>query len=70
MNARSLLLAAAAAALAAPVSAQTGTALAPVADVRTLWAQTRDYLVEAAKDVPESMYSVPASRPTFAPSAS
>jgi len=41
---------------AIPAFAQT-PASSPVADVRTLWKQTQDYIVEAAKDVPESMYS-------------
>src|SRR5437660_11124134 len=40
------------AAAAAPVAAQT-----PVADTRGLWSETRTYIVQSAKDVPESMYS-------------
>jgi uncharacterized damage-inducible protein DinB len=40
-----------------PAAAQSG----PTADVRGVWADVRDYITQAAVDVPESMY---AYRPT------
>jgi uncharacterized damage-inducible protein DinB len=50
---RSLLILAAA---ASPAIAQT-SGPSPVADARSLWSQTRAYITQAAKDVPESLYS-------------
>jgi uncharacterized damage-inducible protein DinB len=46
--------------VAAPAVAQ-GTANPNTANARMLWTQAHDYIAEAAKDVPESMYSF---RPT------
>jgi uncharacterized damage-inducible protein DinB len=43
------------AAVAAPAMAQT--AASPIADVRGVWSDTRNYITQAAKDVPETMYS-------------
>ena len=57
---RSLLILTAA---ALPALAQKAPTTAPsaVATARTLWTEVRDYLVQSAADVPESMYSY---RPT------
>jgi hypothetical protein len=62
MRIRSFLLASLI--VTSPVAAQTGSAPAatsPVADVRLLWAQVRDYIARSADDMSEAKYTY---RPT------